>query len=225
VGGPVQTAFHLVWPYLAVFALLGLAAWFVVRRSSFPAKGTVYASMLAGVCLVTTLLHLHETTREANQTGWRGVQQYEPFIPAGTKDAGRWLRDHSEPGDLVATNAHCVIATGAPPDACDNRHFAFAAYTERRFLIEGWGFTNRTHEVAAATGINAVWAPYWDQRLLADNDAAFSAPSADTIGKLRDQYRVRWLFVDQAHNAPASTLGDFAQLRHRAGDIAVYEIR
>ena len=223
-GGVAQTAFHLVWPYLAVFALLGVAAW-VVRRSSFPAKNTVYASLLAGICLVTTPLHLYETTREANHTGWRGVQQYAPFIPDGTPEAGRWLRDHSDPDDLVATNTHCVHATGAPQDECDNRHFAFSAYSERRFLIEGWGFTNRTHQVAAETGINAVYAPYWNQQLLADNDAAFSAPSAATIGKLRDQYRVRWLFVDEARAAPAPTLGDFAQLRHRAGQIAVYEIR
>ncbi len=227
VGGAAHAAFHLVWPYLAVFALLGVAAW-LVRRSSCPAKGTVVASLLAGACLVTTLLHLHETTREANQTGWRGVQQYEAFIPEGTRDAGRWLRAHSEPGDLVATNAHCLITRSTPRDECDNRHFAFSAYTERRFLIEGWGFTNRTHQMAAATGINAVWAPYWNDQLLADNDAAFSAPSAATIGKLRDQYRVRWLFVDEARDAPvapAPALGDFARLRHRGGQIAVYEIR
>ncbi|MET7425855.1 hypothetical protein [Dactylosporangium sp. NPDC005555] len=228
VGGAAQTAFHLVWPYLAVFALLAVAVW-VVRRSSFPAKGTVYASLLAGICLVTTLLHLFETTREANQTGWRGVQQYEAFIPEGTKDAGRWLRDHSKPSDLVATNAHCVVASDTPPGVCDNRHFAFAAYTERRFLIEGWGFTNRTHVVAAETGTNAVWAPYWNQQLLTDNDQAFAQPSAATVGKLRDQYGVRWLFVYEApdpDDAPlAPTLGDFAQFRHRAGQIAVYEIR
>ncbi|GAB3873018.1 hypothetical protein GCM10027610_139440 [Dactylosporangium cerinum] len=223
-GGVAPTAVHLVWPYLAVLALLGVAAWFV-RRSSFPAKGTACASLLAGVCLVTALLHLFDTSREAGHTGWRGVQQYAPFIPDGTPEAGRWLRDHSDPGDLVATNAHCLSATGAPQGECDNRHFAFSAYSERRFLIEGWGFTNRTHQVAAETGINAVYAPYWDPQLLADNDAAFSAPSAQTIGKLRDQYRVRWLFVDEARDTPASTLGDFAQLRHRSGQIAVYEIR
>ena len=223
VGGPAQTAFHLVWPYLAVFAPLGVAA-YVVHRSSFPAKGTVYAAMLAGVCLVTTPLHLYATTRDARHTGWRGVQQYEPFIPRGTAEAGRWLRDHSDPRDLVATNAHCLIAGDTPKDGCDNRHFAFSAYSERRFLVEGWGFTARTHEVAAAAGVNAVWAPYWNAQLLADNDAAFSAPSAQTIGKLRDQYRVRWLFVDEVRNAPAPALGDVARLRHRAGDIAVYEI-
>jgi hypothetical protein len=228
-GGAAQTAFHLVWPYLAVFALLGAAAWFV-RRSSFPAKGTACASLLAGVCLVTALLHLAQTTREADHTGWRGIQQYAPFIPEGTPEAGRWLRDHSDPDDLVATNTHCVSASGAVSGApegaeCDNRHFAFSAYSERRFLIEGWGFTNRTHQVAAETGVNAVYAPYWNPQLLADNDAAFQQPSAATIGKLRDQYRVRWLFVDEARNTPAPTLGDFAQIRHRSGQVAVYEIR
>ncbi|MFC4038798.1 hypothetical protein ACFO1B_10240 [Dactylosporangium siamense] len=223
-GGVAQTAFHLVWPYLAVFALLGVAAWFV-RRSSFPAKGTAYASLLAGICLVTTLLHLEQTTREAQHTGWRGVRQSAPFIPDGTPEAGRWLRDHSDPDDLVATNTHCLSTLGAPESGCDNRHFAFSAYSERRFLIEGWGFTNRTHQVAAETHVNAVYVPYWDGRVLADNDAAFAAPSAQTIGRLRDRYGVRWLFVDEARDTPAPTLGDFARLRHRSGQIAVYEIR
>ncbi|MEV4135396.1 hypothetical protein AB0J72_24870 [Dactylosporangium sp. NPDC049742] len=227
-GSSGMSALHLLWPYAAVFALLGIAA-LLLRRSSFPAKGTVVASMLAGVCLVTTLLHLHETTREANQTGWRGINQYQQFIPAGTMEAGRWLRDHSDPDDLVATNAHCFVLAGTTPTECDNRHFAFAAYSERRFLIEGWGFTNRTHQMAAETGLNAVFAPYWNQQLLSDNDAAFTTPSAATIGKLRDQYRVRWLFVYEASDPSGVTaspaLGEFAQLRHRAGKIAVYEIR
>jgi hypothetical protein len=228
VGSPVHSALHLVWPYAAVFALLLVAGWFV-HRSPAPAKGTVYAALLAGVCLVTTLLHLSATSREAHRTGWRGVNQYRPIIPEGTKDAGRWLREHSAASDLVATNAHCLSAEVPDPSRCDNRHFAFAAYTERRFLVESWGFTNRTHQVAAETGVSAVYAPYWNAGLLADNDAAFETPSAATIGKLRDQYRVRWLFVYErpveGDAVAAPTLGEFAQLTFRAGQIAVYEVQ
>ncbi|GAA1518167.1 hypothetical protein GCM10009827_036590 [Dactylosporangium maewongense] len=227
-GSSAKSAFYLVWPYAAVFGLLGIAVLLVIR-SSFPAKGTVVVSLLAGVCLVTTPLHLHETTRQAEDTGWRDINQYQQFIPAGTMQAGRWLRDHSGPDDLVATNAHCFVLAGENPTQCDNRHFAFAAYSERRFLIEGWGFTSRAHEVAAEIGVNDVVVPYWNQQLLSDNDAAFISPSAATIDKLRDQYGVRWLFVLEASDPSAvsasPSLGEFAQLRHRAGKIAVYEIR
>jgi hypothetical protein len=221
-GSVAVTAWDLVWPYLLILGLVGIAA-FVIHRSSLPAKLTLVAAVLAGVCLVTTAVHLYATSREARGTGWRAVIQVQPFITPGTKDAGRWLRDHSKPNDLVATNAHCLNGPSRP-DGCDNRHFWFSAYTERRFLVEGWGFTNRTHEVAAETKINAVFAPYWDERKLADNDAAFYEASAASIGKLYSEYKVRWLFVDEGYGTPSPGMAEFAKFRYRAGQIAVYQI-
>ncbi|UWZ38370.1 hypothetical protein Drose_09040 [Dactylosporangium roseum] len=222
-GGYVGTAWQLVWPYLLITVLVGVAVFVIHRSRRLPAKQTLVAAVLTGVCLVGTVVHLYLTSREASTTGFHGVRPADPYITAGSEKAGRWLRDHSDPDDVVATNAHCLIGKDRP-EGCDNRHFSLSAYTERRFLVESWGFTNRTHERAAETKRNAVYVPFWDERKLADNDAAFHDPSAVTIGRLRDVYRVRWLMVDETYETPNPGLADVAKFRFRAGRIAVYEI-
>jgi hypothetical protein len=222
-GSLPVTLWYLVWPYLLSYALLAIAGLWMYHRS-IPAWRTLAAAMLAGACMVTALQHVYLMTRDARLGGWRGVVQIATFVTPGTKDAGRWLRDHSSPDDLVATNAHCV---GDPYSlrGCDNRHFWFSAYSERRFLVEGWGFTDRAHQEAAKAHVNAIFAPYWDRQKLADNDAAFYHPTARSVGRLREQYHVRWLFVDEGYLLlPSTWIADYAELRYRAGRIAVYEI-
>ncbi|WP_344618802.1 hypothetical protein [Dactylosporangium salmoneum] len=213
----------LVWPYLLSYGLLGAAGWWMYRRR-LPAWRTLVAAMLAGACLGTAVQHVNEMTRASRLGGWRGVVQIRTFVTPGTQEAGRWLRDHSAPDDLVATNAHCI----GDPDSlqgCDNRHFWFSAYTERRFLVEGWGFTDRAHRQAAEDHVNAIFAPYWDRQKLADNDAAFYHPSAATVGRLRDEYHVKWLMVDEGYLLlPSSWIQDYATFRYRAGRIAVYQL-
>ncbi|WP_433614331.1 hypothetical protein ACQP2P_08115 [Dactylosporangium sp. CA-139114] len=222
-GSLAVTLWALVWPYLLSYGLLGAAGWWMYRRK-LPAWRTLVSAMLAGACMITALQHVYLMTRASYLGGWRGVVQIATFVTPGTQEAGRWLREHSDPDDLVATNAHCV---GDPYalTGCDNRHFWFSAYSERRFLVEGWGFTNRAHEEAAKAGVNAIFAPYWDQRKLADNDAAFYHPTAATVGKLRDEYHVKWLMVDEGYLLlPSTWIQDYAQFRFRAGRIAVYSL-
>jgi hypothetical protein len=136
-------------------------------------------------------------------------------------EAGRWLRDHSDPNDLVATNAHCR-SVHVPP--CDNHHFSVAAFTERRMLFEGTGYTARSFEIAQATGRNAGGIGYWDAAIGQANDAAFNQPSVASVGVLRDRYRVRWLFADELHEPPSPDLSAFATLRFRSGYCAVYQL-
>ncbi|HEX8628322.1 MAG TPA: hypothetical protein VF755_09145, partial [Catenuloplanes sp.] len=123
----------------------------------------------------------------------------------------------------VATNAHCRPPTANP---CDNRHFWVSASTERRVLVEGWGYTSTVHRIAIETGTWYVHVPFWDAALLADNDRAFAAPSAATIGLLRDRYGVRWLLVHRptARQSPTAQLGQFARLRFRSGECEVYQL-
>jgi hypothetical protein len=152
--------------------------------------------------------------------------RYRP-VPAGTAGgrpitddalrAGRWLRDHSAPDDVVATNAHCRTVAGGQ---CDVRHFWIAAYTERRVLVEGWGYT----EYALGGGSN--WsASFPDARRLAENDRAFQEPSAEALDVLRRRYGVRWLFVDRRYEPASPRLGEFATERYRSEDFLVYELR
>ncbi|MFF5085371.1 hypothetical protein ACFY36_50735 [Actinoplanes sp. NPDC000266] len=152
-------------------------------------------------------------------------------FPPGAMEAGRWLRDHSGPRDVVATNSHCRQGIAG----CDSRDFWLAAYSERQIVVEGWSYT----EPAFATG--GLWdgtlsrSPFWDQDLLAANDAMFSAPTAENVASFTEAHHVRWLVSVRWTQDPTDigrtrfveadpALGGFATERFRAGDIVVYEV-
>ncbi len=138
-------------------------------------------------------------------------------------DAARWLRDHSAPDDLVATDLHCLGA-GAQAAPCDSRHFWASAYAERRTLVEGWSYTNGAQgSVKGSEPALGVIREFWDPARLAANDAAFSDPSQETVGTLRDRYGVRWLFADMTRT-DGQALERVADLQYRAGDYAVFRI-
>ncbi|MCO5998411.1 hypothetical protein [Actinoallomurus rhizosphaericola] len=214
------TVQRVVGPFLvlvcAVAVLLAALAVAGRRRLALrPASPAIAAAFVMGLVLPTTAAHVRDA--------WRGVVQTSPttVITPGTIAAGRWLRDHSRPGDVVATNSIC---TTSHPGRCDAQHFSVAAYTERRVLVEGWSYEARTPEEAAKTHVEDAAVPFWDRGRLADNDAAFHRPSPVTVRWLRDRYGVRWLFVDRRHDGPAPALAHLARLRFTAGDWSVYEI-
>ncbi|WP_440100712.1 hypothetical protein, partial [Streptosporangium sp. H16] len=156
-------------------------------------------------------------------------------IPRGALEAGRWLRAHSDPGDLVATDVHC---RWGHEDPCDSRQSWVAALSERRVLVEGWTYTSANMS-RWRPGSLPEHLPFWDGERIRLNDAAFQAPSAAAIQRLRERYQVRWLLADERRTGRASRIrdvrdigdvrdvrdiGDFAELRFRSGDYAVYRI-
>ncbi|WP_214412863.1 hypothetical protein [Sphaerisporangium fuscum] len=141
-------------------------------------------------------------------------------IPQGALAAGHWLRAHSRPDELVATNAHC---RWGHEDPCDSRHFWVSALSERRVLVEGWTY--------AATNLDRWRAgqpypilPFWDTQRIRDNDAVFLTPSAAAVARLRDSYGVRWLVVDERLTGPGAGLERFAGFQVRYGDYAIYRL-
>ncbi len=143
-------------------------------------------------------------------------------VPGDGIDAARWLRDHSDPGDLVATNLHCIPI--GVPNVCEARHFWVSAYAERRMLVEGWAYTGRAVARGKTLGVNIRTVSFWDQPLLGRNDAAFSDPSSARLAALRTVDGVRWLFADLTM-ANGAALANDATLRYRQGNFAVYELR
>jgi hypothetical protein len=150
----------------------------------------------------------------------RSRPQLPQVISPGALAAGRWLREHSSVSDLVATNAHC----SQPGPPCITLHFWVSGFAERRVLVEGWGYTAASNRRAMHFRGRYTTVPFWDRRLLEDNDAAFRRPSAATVGLLRSRHHVRWLFADRRVPGLSPRLGDFATLRFRHGDCSVYEI-
>jgi len=107
------------------------------------------------------------------------------FAPGGVP-AARWIARHSHPDDIVATNVHCQLK--AP--GCETRNFWVAANSERRIVVEGWGYTRAVPS----------------KERLEINDDAFTNPSAETVGRLVDAYGVKFLFVSKAYPADISGL-------------------
>jgi hypothetical protein len=98
-----------------------------------------------------------------------------------------------------------------------------SAFSERRFLVEGWGYL--PHNLVTADELD-VWvglAPFWDQELLAANDAAFTSPDQQTLARLW-RMGVRWLMVDRAWARESDSLRQLASLRYENGPIAIYRL-
>lgn len=144
---------------------------------------------------------------------------HSALTPQGVAGA-RWLREHSDPEDIVATNAHCVTEV---TDPCWNMSFWMSAYTERRFLVEGWGYAPRTSRAGAEQKKWVGSIPFWDPDLLALNDAAFSAPDQPTLAALWNR-GVRWLLVDRRFGTESPALREQADLVHESGSVVVYHL-
>lgn len=144
------------------------------------------------------------------------VENRKP-IGAGALAATRWLRENSEPDERVLTNAHCVAD---PPgeDDCDTRHFWMSAFTERRFLLEGWAYTR----------FQEGWvSPYWgDADLLARNDELFSDPSELPLERFLAEHPAQWLLADRALDVDMTALKRTSglALRFEQGRYAVFEV-
>ncbi|NUT35250.1 MAG: hypothetical protein HOV79_19515 [Hamadaea sp.] len=210
-------------PYLSIAATAGVAALLTVRSWTWR---RITAVALLGVMLAygASNYRTYAVPLETSlDKGFRKYPRAAGQIPAGGVEAARWLRDNSSPDDLVATNVHCRMLPGG---RCDNRSFWVAGYAERRMLLEGWAYSPTWYAMAEAAGPGRYQVmPYWKPEVLAENDAAFTTPNAETLNLLRDKYGVRWLYVDERLHPDTAALEKHADLRHSSGDAAVYELR
>ncbi|RBQ16487.1 hypothetical protein DP939_29640 [Spongiactinospora rosea] len=145
-----------------------------------------------------------------------------PEVPRGGMEAARWLRANTGHGEIIATNVHC---RGVRVRHCDNRHFWASAYSERRMLVEGWGYTpTNLGQVVDYQADRYTTFIFWDQARLAANDAVFREPSREAVRRLLTGHGVRWLLVDQRDPLLSDDVGRYTALRFRSGDCAVYQI-
>ena len=139
----------------------------------------------------------------------------ERYVGRGGVITARWLRAHSNPDDLLATNEH-------RSNTNTNRLFWLSAFSERRVLVEGWGFSQRIN--AGYNARRSPYAPFWDRPLLITNDAAFTHPTEASVAELADKYGVRWMVLNRRENPQARSLSQVAERRFARGDYVVFEI-
>ncbi|PZG13275.1 hypothetical protein, partial [Nonomuraea aridisoli] len=195
---------RVVAPYAVLALVAGVAlVWRRLCAAGLAALLAGYAVPSSAVTVAGHVLPLEEDERER-------------LIPKGALAAGRWLRDHSAPGDVVATDLHCLHPRWV---ACDSRHYWVSAFTERRVLVEGWAYAESTLSRAELFATPYLTLPYADPVRLAANDAVFRTPTAENVQHLATKYGVKWLFT-----GINPQLGKFARLRFRNATSSVYEI-
>src|SRR5258705_8958273 len=139
-----DTSYSSLIPILAwaaVLAGLGVIAgvlWLIARRwrPGLRGKGAIVALTAVLVAGVPGLIMDEvKSLRSPNGGAYVNIS-----MPKSRVDAARWVRDHSSPNDVLATNVHCLGYYG---DLGDSRSFWLSAYSERSVLVEGWGFAPR----------------------------------------------------------------------------------
>ncbi|RZU13710.1 hypothetical protein EV645_4563 [Kribbella rubisoli] len=210
-----------LWTLAAVLgvAVLVAVAWKLARRPGnfFVALlGAAVAACMIGAALVP--LQAFVSDKASNLVF---AHPFRGGATAAEAGAAQWLQRNSTPGDLVATNAHCIIQRNG---LCDSRHFWLAALSERPVLIEGWSYSNQANRIALTTGGNPSLIPYWDSSELAANDIAFKSPTPASIERLR-QAGVRWLYADNRAGGVSPALRNFVRLRHATLDATIYELK
>ncbi|MFG1971054.1 hypothetical protein ACGFJC_17180 [Nonomuraea fuscirosea] len=190
---------------VAPYAVLAVAAVLVWRRGHVLAV----VAVLAGYAVPTSV-------REVAGHVLPDGERRERLVPPGARAAGRWLRDHSAPGDVVATDLHCLHDGW---QVCDSRHFWVSGFSERRMLVEGWAYAESTLARAGLFAGSYLAVPFADQKRLAANDVVFRAPTAENVRRLADEYGVTWLFTGMNPR-----LEEFARLRFRNATTSIYQI-
>ncbi len=225
LGSRAKVWFELLVPYvvIGVILLAAAVALYVLRRRLNGLVAALAVAAVTGTGLAGTVDDLRWMSRVVAADGFRPVAVSKDGrpIPDEALAAARWLRAESDVDDVVATNTHCRTVN---LNGCDNRHFWIAAYTERRVVVEGWGYTDYAIGGGKSGQENMRYLGFQDPDRLGENDAAFQHPSGETLGLLKRKYGVRWLFVDERYDKPSPGLADHATVRHRTRNFTIYEL-
>jgi hypothetical protein len=137
--------------------------------------------------------------------------------------AALWLRDHSRPDDVVATNTACLPARRQPP--CDARGYIVSGLAGRRTVLEGWAYTQQALGQQGVNGLSYHYQPSpWPDRAGMMN-RLFTSPTRELVDFLRNRYGVRWIYADQlASYVAAESLGKLAVLRHSEPSVLIFEL-
>ena len=188
------------------------------RRTLFSTALATAVSLMIGMCLLAPAARAwdwHETARRPHWT---------VTMPTAGLAAARWLRAHSSPDDLVATNMHTRQPWSAPTN---HRQFWLSAFAERRVLVEGWAYIPpESVGLPSNARTNASGgAPFWRPRLLRLNDQLFRHATPAIANTIRRRYGVRWLFADRRRQVDLGLLRRVATVAHHDGRFWVLRLR
>jgi hypothetical protein len=217
------------WPYVAALGATGacmVVAWLVWRRLRVAALVGLAVTM--GVGCFTTATMLTGQAQPSFPEVLAADKSGRP--PALTRDlvaAGNWLAHHAKSTDVVAVNRACLpIAGQKDPRICASQDFTITWATGLRSDVEGWAYTGRNVQ-SAWTNPSLAYSrlPFWDQRRLNAELAAFVTPSRASYEALYAS-GVRWLLADRPTTAlHLARMDSLADRELTLGTVTVWRLR
>jgi len=135
-------------------------------------------------------------------------------ITLGTANIAEYLRNNSDPNELIATNRHCAGLKES--QTCTARQFALSALSERRVFLEGWSYT--TCPLA-----EPILNQYWKEGNWKLNQDFFTNPTVENWNTF-SKSGVDWLVVDSTRPS-ASSYTEVAELVKTEGKVSLWKIK
>jgi hypothetical protein len=196
------------------FLLIALIAPPLVSRFVKSPHPRIYSQVLRAILLVSLVISLGVIRRIDNFYSFSNHDQLSvtsPDLIQGSIDhvaALTWLRNNSDPEDIVATNRFCIPGL----DYCNPKWTIVSALSRRRMLIEGYSYGQIRGSSIPQDPSLPPWAQGAAQPLESQNRLKFSIEFAEQPTKtssyfLRSQ-NVSWVVVD--HAAQQSGVSDWS---------------
>jgi len=218
-AGPVEWKADLVVPGVVLVAVwLGIAV-AVAARSRGELRAGVAIAAVAVLAVGAAFAVRATDVVESAATLARPAAYWNEsgtVVGADARNAAAIVRTASPPTAVVATNAHC--AEVLPAGRCRSFHFWISALTERRVVVEGWGYPEKSSDTTP-------YSPFWNQDRLKLNDRVFDDADAGALQQLVADYDVQWLFVDRTVAPENPALRNIADLVVDTPDAALYRVR
>jgi hypothetical protein len=205
--------------YLAVYAALVAAvvvvAAIVTRRLALALPLGV--ALVVGISVLDAPLDVVPKWIDAERAD---VQHYLSDAPSGPRGIDRerlaglgWLRDHSDPDDVLAVDVQSLST------ADDPRYFYAAAFAQRRTFLGGWAYSQQTHQLEAEGRAAEAFA---DRRAL--NAAAFEGDRR-ALAILRDSHGVRFVVSDLRVVGRRAKLDRLLPLAYANAGLRIYRLQ
>jgi hypothetical protein len=190
----------------AIFAVVALVVTVlaaVALRLRPAAALALTVTMVLGGCFAGVPLKLWQpltALAEGRQVLPEDINRKRPDVTPQLMAALEWIRGHTRSDDVVAVNNHC-LATSVDRKTkrvrCDDhRVFYYSGFSERRYLIESWSYTDKLLAVALTAKAYYPRLPSPFPQRTALNDRAFTHPSRAVLDALYLRYGVRYLLID-----------------------------
>jgi len=214
---------YYAMPAACVLAAIGvMELWQAARRGAH----TRWARAALAPVLALILLAGMDAPFDArlNFSKWRSgqpVYTQSTQLTPGMYAAYTWLRQNTNPADVIAVNTALIDKTIYIIPTPHN--FYAAAFAERSVFLEGWAYSNEAHRLGYKDVEQLRVQPFPERKAL--NDRVFVQADPQALAVMRDQFGVRYLFVDKRNAPPSPNLSAISQNVFENGDAVIYKIQ